>query len=83
MDSHRDQYTINPETGRKIKIDSQIGKRLATKYYMIDGKFIDQTIPDSRAYLSNKVFGLTINEKGKNMQFNADVPVIPKVSTSI
>ena len=23
---------------------------------MIDGKFTDQTIPDSRAYLSNKVF---------------------------
>ena len=83
MDSHRDEYTINPETGQKIKIDTLTWKRLATKYYMIDGKFIDQTIPDSRAYLSNKVFGLKINEKERNMQFNADVPVIPKVSTSI
>ena len=83
MDSHRDEYTVNPETGRKIKIGTPIWKRLATKYYMIDRKFTDQTIPDSRAYLSNKAFGLTINEKGKNMQFNADVPVIRKVSTSI
>ena len=65
MDSHRDEYTINHETGRKIKIDSPTWKRLAAKYYMIDGKFTDQTIPDSRAYLSNKAFGLTINEKGK------------------
>ena len=65
MDTHRDQYTINHETGRKIKIGSPTWKRLAAKYYMIDGKFTDQTIPDSRAYLSNKVFGLTINEKGK------------------
>ena len=58
MDTHCDEYTINPENGRKIKIDTQIWKRLAAKYYMIDGKFTDQTIPDSRAYLSNKVFGL-------------------------
>ena len=65
MDSHRDEYTINPEIGRKIKIDSLTRKRLAAKYYMIDGKFTDQPIPDSRAYLSNKAFGLTINEKGK------------------
>ena len=65
MDTHRDQYTINPETGRKIKIGSPTWKRFAAKYYMIDRKFTDQTIPDSRAYLLNKVFGLTINEKGK------------------
>ena len=58
MDTHRDEYTINPETGRKIKIGSPTWKRLATKYYMIDEKFTDQTIPDSRAYLLNKVFGL-------------------------
>ena len=56
MDSHRDEYTINPETGRKIKIGTPTWKRLATKYYMIIGKFTDQTIPDSRAYLSNKVW---------------------------
>ena len=56
MDTHRDGYTINPETRRKIKIDSQIWKRLAAKYYMIDGKFTDQTIPDSRVYVSNKVW---------------------------
>ena len=58
MDSYRDEYTINPETGRKIKVGSQTWKRLAAKYYMIDGKFTDQPIPDSRAYLSNKVFGM-------------------------
>ena len=40
MDSHRDEYTINPETVRKIKLGTQIWKRLAAKYYMIDGKFI-------------------------------------------
>ena len=60
MDSFRDEYTINPETGRKIKVGSQIWKRLAAKYYMIDGKFTDQPIPDSRAYLSNKVLGLKL-----------------------
>ena len=56
MDSHRDQYTINHETGRKIKIGSQIWIQLATKYNMIDGTFTDQPIPDSQAYLSNKVW---------------------------
>ena len=45
--------------------ESYIWKRLAAKYYMIDGKFTDQPIPDSRAYLSNKVFGVTIQEKAK------------------
>ena len=58
MDSFRDEYTINPETGRKIKVGTQTWKRLASKYYMIDGKFTDQSIPDSRAYLLNKVFGV-------------------------
>ena len=58
MDYYRDGYTINPETERKIKLGTQTWKRLASKYYMIDGKFTDETIPDSRAYLSNKVFGM-------------------------
>ena len=31
---------------------------MVAKYYMIDRKFTDQTIHDSRAYLSNKVFGV-------------------------
>ena len=56
MDSHRDQYTINHETRRKIKIGSQIWIQLAIKYNMIDGTFTDQPIPDSQAYLSNKVW---------------------------
>ena len=58
MDSYRDEYTINPETGRKIKVGTQIWKRLAFEYYTIDRKFTDQPIPDSRAYLSNKVLGV-------------------------
>ena len=58
MDSYRDEYTINPEIGRKIKLGTQTWKRLAFKYYMIDRKFTDQPIPDSRAYLSSKVFGM-------------------------
>ena len=62
MDTHRDEYTINPETGRKIKIDTPTWKRLAAKYYMIDGTSTDQLIPVSRVYLSNKVFGATIHE---------------------
>ena len=41
MDSYRDEYTINPETGWKIKIGKQTWKRLVVKYYMIDGKFTD------------------------------------------
>ena len=49
MDSYRDEYTINPETERKIKLGTQTWKRLASMYYMIDGKFTDETIPDSRA----------------------------------
>ena len=49
MDTHRDQYTINPETGRKIKIGTQTWKRLAAKYYMIDETFTDQVILYSRA----------------------------------
>ena len=78
MDSHGDKYTINPETGRKIKIGTPICKRLAAKYYMIDWKFTDQTIPDSRAYLSNKVFGLTINEKGKKHAIQPKPAIDPK-----
>ena len=58
MDSYRDEYTINPEIGRKIKLGTQTWKRLAFKYYMIDRKFTDEPIPDSRAYVSNKVFGV-------------------------
>ena len=58
MDSYRDEYTINPEIGRKIKLGTQTWKRLASMYYMVDGKFTDQPIPDSWAYLSNKVFGV-------------------------
>ena len=58
MDSYRDEYTINPETGRKIKVGSQTWKRLAFEYYTIDREFTDQPIPDSRAYLSNKLLGV-------------------------
>ena len=47
MDSHRVGYTISPESGPKIKFGSQTWKQLAAKYYMIDGKFTDQPIPDS------------------------------------
>ena len=63
MSSHRDEYTINPETGKQIKIGGPTWKRLAAKYYMIDGKFTDQAIPDSRAYLSRKVFGVNIPDE--------------------
>ena len=65
MNSYRDEYTINPESEWKIKHDTQNWKQLAAVYYMIDGKFTDQPIPVSRAYLSNKVLGVTINEKPK------------------
>ena len=63
MSSQRHNYTINPETGKQIKIGGPTWKRLAAKYYMIDGKFTDQTIPDSRAYLSRKVFGINIPDE--------------------
>ena len=56
MDTHRDKYTINSETERKIKICTPTWKRLAVKYYMIDGTFTDQLIPDSRAYVTNNVW---------------------------
>ena len=49
MNTTRVKYTINPETGRKIKVGTLTWKRLTTKYYMMDGVFILQVIPDSRA----------------------------------
>ena len=55
MDSHRDEFTINPEMGRKIKIGCQIWKRLAAKSCMIDRKFIDQLITDLRSFVTSKV----------------------------
>ena len=54
MDSHRDEYTIDPETGQQIKVGTPTWKRLAAKYYMIDGVFTDQLISDSRTFASNK-----------------------------
>ena len=45
---------------------------------MIDGKFTDQTIPDSRAYLSNKAFGLINNEKGKKHAIQRKRAIDPK-----
>ena len=33
---------------------------MAAKYYMIGDTFTDQTMPDSRAYVSNKIFGLKL-----------------------
>ena len=65
MNTYRDEYTINIETRRKIKIGSPTWKRLAARYNMIEGKFIYQPIPDSRAYLSNKVPGVTIHEEAR------------------
>ena len=64
MDSHRDQiqYTINLETGRKIKIGSPTWRRLNAKYYTNnDGSFTDQTIPDPRTYRTNKVWDVNTN----------------------
>ena len=61
MSSHRvgeTSYTINPEREKQIKIGGPTWKRFAATYYMIDGTFTDQTIPDSRAYVSNKMFGV-------------------------
>ena len=60
MSSHRDKYTINPETGKQIKIGGPTWKRLAAKYYRIGDTFTDQTMPDSRAYVSNKIFGMKL-----------------------
>ena len=66
MSSHRVGYTINPETGKQIKIGGPTWKRLAAKYYMIGDRFTDQTIPDSRAYVSNKVLGMKqVTPKGR------------------
>ena len=60
MDSQRVGYTINPETGKQIKIGGPTWKRLAAKYYMIGDTFTDQTMPDTRAYLSRKVRGINL-----------------------
>ena len=58
MSSQRVGYTFNPETGKQIKIGGLSWKRLAATYYMIGDTFTDQTMPDSRAYVSNKVIGM-------------------------
>ena len=63
MSSQRVGYTINPETGKQIKIGGPTWKRLAAKYYMVGDTFTDQTIPDTRAYLSRKVFGINIPDE--------------------
>ena len=60
MNSHRVGYTINPETGKQIKIGGPTWKRFAATYYMIGDTFTDQTMPDSRAYVSNKIFGMKL-----------------------
>ena len=58
-------YTINPERGKQIEIGGSTWKRLAAKYYMVGNTFTDQTIPDSRAYVSNKMFGMKqVTSKG-------------------
>ena len=49
METTRVKYTINPETGRKIKVETLSWKQLAAMYYMMDEAFTDQVIPDSRA----------------------------------
>ena len=63
MSSQRVGYTINPETGKQIKIGGPTWKRLAATYYMVGDTFTDQTIPDTRAYLSRKVFGINIPDE--------------------
>ena len=60
MSSHRDKYTINPETGKEIKIGGPTWKRLAATYYRVGDTFTDQTMPNSRAYVSNKIFGMKL-----------------------
>ena len=44
MSSHRVGYSINPETGKQIKIGGPTWKRLAAKYYMVGNTFTDQPI---------------------------------------
>ena len=49
-----DKHTINPETGKMIKVESEISKRLAVKYYIFGDQFTDQVIPDPRVYPTSK-----------------------------
>ena len=58
MDQRRNEnrYTINPETGWTIKVETPTWKPLATKYYIIDGTVTDQLIPVSWTYRTNKVW---------------------------
>ena len=64
MDSQRVGYTINPETGKQIKIGGPTWKRLAAKYYRVGDTFTDQTMPDTRAYVSNT---LRLENKSKSV----------------
>ena len=50
-----DKYTINPETGKIIKVGSPIWKRLASMHYIMGDQFTDQIIPDPRVYKASKV----------------------------
>ena len=51
MDTTRVKYSINPETGRKIKVGTLTWKRLVAKYYIIDGTFTDQVNNDLRSLM--------------------------------
>ena len=55
MSRRNDKHTINPETGKMIKVENPTWKRLAAKYYMIGDQFTDQVIPDPRVYKASKM----------------------------
>ena len=53
MDRKRNekQYTLNPDTGRRIVVNGPTWRRLSTKYYTNnDGSFTDELIPDQEVY---------------------------------
>ena len=72
METTRVKYTINPETGRKIKVGTLTWKRLAAKYYIIDGTFTDQVNNDLRSLMvkedmehkARKTYKLVIDPAG-------------------
>ena len=55
MSRRNEKYTINPEIGKMINVESSIWKPLAAMYYMIGDQFTDQVIPNPRVYTVSKV----------------------------
>ena len=70
-------YTINPDTGRKIKIGGPTWRRLSTKYYTSnDGSFTDELIPDPSIYPQEKKWKWRLRKVVRDPKYKRFVPIL-------